>query len=92
MITPVINSPRLCRRALAGTRAPVALDLADSHPATGALAVRHAKGWKERCVYVKGGGVVAMTAWLERRGTDPGALFFAVDQSGRVRRTAFMAM
>jgi site-specific recombinase XerD len=61
-----------------------ALDLADYDPATGAVAVRHTKGKKQRIVYLKGGGAAAMAAWLAHRGTTPGPLFHPVTQTGLI--------
>jgi site-specific recombinase XerD len=63
----------------------VALDLEDYDADTGALRVLHAKGRKQRVVYVPaGGGMAAMAAWLSHRGAGPGPVFFPVSQTGHV--------
>jgi clan AA aspartic protease len=63
----------------------MALDLEDYDAETGALRVLHAKGRKQRQVYVPhGGGMAAMAAWLAHRGADPGPLFYPVTQTGQV--------
>lgn len=59
------------------------LDLADYDPATGKLRVR-GKGTKERTVYVLGGAVAALDAWLARRGESPGALFWPITKTGKL--------
>src|SRR5579862_315360 len=68
-----------CRRS-----EPVALDLADYDPQTGALRIRAAKGNKSREVYLTNGAKRAMDVWLEARGTAPGPLLVPVDQFGVV--------
>jgi site-specific recombinase XerD len=63
----------------------VALDLPDYDAETGALKVRHAKGNKQRVVFVPaGGGMTALAAWLEIRGDTPGPLFWPVSQTGEL--------
>ena len=49
-----------------------------------ALVVR-GKGNKERIIFVVGGGRVALDAWLQLRGNEPGSLFFAINKSGVVQ-------
>jgi site-specific recombinase XerD len=62
------------------------LDVEDYSTETGELKVRHAKGNKQRIVYVNGGGGAAIAAWLEVRGAEPGALFMPVTQTGQIVR------
>ena len=70
----------------------VALDLGDYDAETGALRVLHAKGRKQRQVYVpQGGGMAAMAAWLSHRGADPGPLFVPVLQAGLIERRRMTA-
>jgi site-specific recombinase XerD len=60
----------------------VRLDLAD-YDANGRLVVR-GKGNKERTAYITGGAARAMSDWLAVRGDAPGALFVAINKSGRI--------
>lgn len=64
------------------------LELSDYDPETGALAIRGGKGRKDRIVYIENGGADALSAWLEIRGTEPGALFHPVTKGGRIERRA----
>jgi site-specific recombinase XerD len=61
----------------------VTLDLADYEPESGRLVVR-GKGNKERTAWLVNGAARAMSDWLAVRGDDPGALFVAVNKSGRI--------
>ena len=61
----------------------VTLDLADFASEDGRLVVR-GKGNKERMAWLTGGAARAMADWLAVRGDDPGALFVAVNKSGRM--------
>lgn len=61
----------------------VTLDLADLASEDGRLVVR-GKGNKERTAWLTGGAARAMSDWLTVRGGDPGALFVAVNKSGRM--------
>lgn len=61
----------------------VTLDLADYDNESGRLVVR-GKGNKERLAWLTGGAARALTDWLNIRGEDPGALFVAVNKSGRM--------
>ncbi|MDP1715990.1 MAG: tyrosine-type recombinase/integrase [Anaerolineales bacterium] len=61
----------------------VTLDLADYGTEDGRLVVR-GKGNKERLAWITGGAARAMADWLTVRGEDPGALFVAVNKSGRM--------
>jgi integrase len=63
----------------------VALDVADFDAVTGELRVRSGKGRKPRTVWLTNGAKDAALAWLDVRGTEPGALFCAVDKAGNVR-------
>src|SRR5206468_11732815 len=62
----------------------VALDLADYELETGTLTIRRAKGQKDRLAYTTTGSRAALAAWLQVRGVEPGALFWPVDQAGRM--------
>lgn len=62
----------------------VALQLEDFNPKDGALKVRAGKGRKERMVYATNGGLSALKAWLEVRGSAPGPLLCPVAKGGRV--------
>jgi site-specific recombinase XerD len=61
-----------------------ALDRADYDRETGALALRAAKGRKDRISYATNGSQQALDAWLAVRGDDAGALFWPIDQAGRM--------
>ncbi|MBI5944651.1 MAG: tyrosine-type recombinase/integrase [Chloroflexi bacterium] len=60
----------------------VTLDLAD-YDAEGRLVVR-GKGNKERTAWLTDGAARAVADWLTVRGANPGALFVAVNKSGRI--------
>jgi site-specific recombinase XerD len=62
------------------------LDLADYNPTTGALIIRGGKGGKDRISYlgIGGGATQALAAWLERRGAQPGPLFYPVNKGGKI--------
>jgi site-specific recombinase XerD len=62
----------------------VALDLAEYELETGALTIRAAKGRKDRVAYATTGSRGALAAWLRVRGTEPGPLFWPIDQAGRM--------
>lgn len=61
----------------------VTLDLADYEPESGRLVVR-GKGNKERTAWLVNGAARAMSDWLNLRGDEAGALFVAVNKSGRI--------
>jgi integrase/recombinase XerD len=61
----------------------VTLDLADYDTESGRLVVR-GKGNKERIAWLTGGAARAVADWLTVRSADPGALFVAVNKSGRM--------
>lgn len=61
----------------------VTLDLTDFDAESGRLVVK-GKGNKERTAYITGGAARALADWLAVRGDDPGALFVAVNKSGRI--------
>jgi len=61
----------------------VTLDLADFDNESGRLVVR-GKGNKERLAWLTGGAACAVADWLTVRGDVPGALFVAVNKSGRM--------
>lgn len=60
----------------------VKLALSDFTAEDGRLLVR-GKGNKERTAWLMGGAFRALVDWLNVRGDDPGALFVAVNKSGR---------
>lgn len=62
----------------------VGLDLSDYNPEGGALTVRHGKGNKARIVYLTNGARRAMADWIAIRGSEPGALFYAINKGGRM--------
>lgn len=61
----------------------VALDLED-YDVNGGLKIR-GKGKKERMAYVTGGAARSVADWLSIRGNAPGALFLAVNKSGKIQ-------
>jgi site-specific recombinase XerD len=61
----------------------VTLDLADLASEDGRLVVK-GKGNKERTAWLTGGAARAVADWLAVRGDMPGALFVAVNKSGRM--------
>lgn len=61
----------------------VTLDLADYDAESGRLVVR-GKGNKERTAWLTGGAARALSDWLAVRGNEPGALFVAINKSGRI--------
>jgi site-specific recombinase XerD len=63
----------------------IGLDLSDYDRRTGILVVR-GKGNKERHAYVTNGSRNALETWLAVRGDEPGAIFHAVNKSGRITR------
>ena len=67
----------------------VALALADYDAESGRLVVK-GKGNKERTAWVVDNAAWAMADWLTVRGTDPGALFVAVNKSGRMANREHM--
>ena len=62
----------------------VGLDLADYNVETGELAIRGAKGRKDRLGYATNGSADALKDWLVARGGDPGPLFCNINKSGRI--------
>lgn len=63
----------------------VELELADYTPATGALFVCRGKGNKERTCYVPEDARPVLAAWVQARGTRPGAFFCPVGRKGDIR-------
>ena len=61
-----------------------ALTLASYEPETGRLLV-HGKRNKYRYVYLVNGAAAAMDDWLTVRGSEPGALFLAINKGGHIR-------
>jgi site-specific recombinase XerD len=61
----------------------VKLNLADYDKQSGRLVVK-GKGNKERLAWITGGAACAMTDWLSVRGEHEGALFVAINKSGRM--------
>jgi len=72
--------------AVAGPRRNelVNLDLADYDPESGALKILHAKGNKQRIVYLDNGAAEALADWLTLRGSQPGALFVPITKAGKL--------
>ena len=62
----------------------VGLDLSDYNIETGELAIRGAKGRKDRLGYATNGSADALKDWLVARGGDRGPLFCNINKSGRV--------
>jgi len=61
----------------------VGLDLEDYDPETGALAVRHGKRNKARGIFIRDiDAKLAISDWLEIRGSEPGPLFWPVNKGG----------
>ena len=67
----------------------VAVQLADYDQGT--VIVRVGKGRKERIVYCPAGGRDAIDAWVDRRGSWPGALLCPVAKGGRIQQRAMTA-
>ena len=66
----------------------VDLDLADYNTETGELAIRGAKGRKDRLGYAPKGSADALKDWLVARGGDRGPLFCNINKSGRIQFAA----
>lgn len=62
----------------------VNLNLADYDPESGALKILHAKGGKQRIVYLDNGAAAALADWLTLRGNEPGALFVPITKTGKL--------
>jgi len=62
----------------------VALDLSCFNSETGELTIHGSKGRKSRLGYATNGSADALADWLQLRGNDPGALFFAVNKGGKI--------
>lgn len=62
-----------------------ALQLGDFDPDSGALAIHHTKGNKERRVYLSDGSKDALADWVTVRGSEGGALFCPVNKGGNVQ-------
>ncbi len=62
----------------------VSLDLSDYNDETGELAIRGAKGRKDRLAYATNGSAEAVADWLGVRGGDGGAMFCSVNKGGRI--------
>lgn len=62
----------------------VNFDLSDYNSETGELIIRSGKGHKDRLAYATNGSALALEAWLQARGNEPGPLFCPVNKSGRV--------
>jgi len=67
----------------------VTLALSDYDNESGRLVVK-GKGNKERTAYITGGAARAMYDWLNIRGDEVGALFVAVNKSGRITNYSHM--
>ena len=64
----------------------VALNVEDVDPIAGRIVIRRGKGNKERVVFIAGGALAAVNAWLKRRGGFPGALLVAIRKDGLIGR------
>jgi site-specific recombinase XerD len=62
----------------------VVLDLADLEVETGKLIIRSGKGGKARTVYLGGGALAALMAWLRVRGEAAGPLFVRILKGGHL--------
>jgi integrase len=62
----------------------VSLDVADYHDETGDLAIRRAKGRKDRLSYATSGLADALKDWIRVRGNEEGPLFCGINKSGRI--------
>lgn len=62
----------------------VALDVADYGEEQESLTIRAGKGNKQRVCYMASGQGRLIDAWLQVRGTSPGALFCAVTKGGKI--------
>ncbi len=62
----------------------VALDISDYNDETGELAIRGAKGRKDRLAYATNGSSAALGDWIGVRGRDSGALFCNINKGGRI--------
>lgn len=80
------DAAMICTMYPAGLRRSevVKLDLADYDPESGALTVRHGKGNKARISYLTNGARRAMADWISLRGSEPGALFWAINKGGKM--------
>ena len=67
----------------------VRLELADFDATEGRLIIRSSKG--HRTVYVTGGALVALQAWLIIRGLTPGPLFCSINKAGRIKGSRMSA-
>jgi len=63
----------------------VQLDLADFDAESGSVRVRSGKGNRQRITYVQGLGALAVSVWIDLRGSEPGPLFVPIHRSGRIR-------
>jgi integrase len=64
----------------------VALHVEDFDPENGRLIVRAGKGRKQRTVYVQGGALRALNAWINILGDDPGPLFTPILKNDKIKR------
>lgn len=62
----------------------VAINLSDFNSDTGELALRGAKGRKDRLAYATNGSADALADWISIRGSDVGSLFCRINKGGRV--------
>ena len=68
----------------------VGLDLSDYNQATGQLKVLGKRN-KERTAYLANGALDAMNDWLIIRGSEPGALFVAINRGSRIMNNRMSA-
>lgn len=62
----------------------ITLEVADVDVEKASTAVKKGKGNKQRLVFLPAGTVRAIAAWLQLRGTEPGALLTAVRKGGTI--------
>lgn len=69
----------------------VSLDLDDYDGSTGRLAVRHAKGRRQRVVFLANGQKRAIDDWIVARGNAPGPILNPISKAGRIEHRPMTA-
>src|SRR5262249_48535008 len=62
----------------------VSLQLDDYQRDSGELKILHAKGNKQRTVYLAGGARDAVNGWISTRGQEPGPLLTPINKGGKI--------